>query len=1162
MLLLLLTKYLALAVAVAGIALAIDPRLIHVGAAVISLELVNTLLVCFISVLVVVIAAYSQRNLLGQAGLTRYSLSLLTAFAGLIVMVTAGTLTQFAIGWTVSGQATVFLVAHAASATAHRASRYVRTWLLVSDVLVWLAVIAAAVPTSLTLNIDAINFSGSATGAFLVAACIARTGLVPAHRWLAQTAEAPSPVSAFLHAGIINAAGITVVLWLPEMRAWLPVLLLSACASIVVGLWTINDRTDVKGKLASSTTTQMAFMSIEAAVGLPGLALLHLFGHGGYKSWCFLRAGGAITRSRLGRRPVTRSYSLLALSALLAVITLTVVWLLLGQIEILSTAVAAVACIGVIYTAGGSSPRVISAIAAISSLAFAGYLVLVHAWLAWLPVVHWQDNTLVAVALASLAIGAFGLKALPRHSVHRITWFLMAPRWLRRAPSSTLSLPPAVDDIYATELVSLDELVDIASGCAAPTWPLRTAVAINPVQSLTGMSFAQAGMTAGTWGAALYPSASHYLSLLESGDIALVDLERAAGGQLAAAELIERTEAVAAEHSHTIDTAPSTAQETANRWCQLSWSDSQTAGDCFALWHQGLPSRIAQQISSKPIVALHQAIAAHLGTQALGESAINDSTGAELRFLNSLLAQAPGWAAHAHWRGHDELVQLLALRACLCVLNSDEPNASMIPTFNGADVWQQALEATFDAWLTPRIGAPTSVKESKPVIGVVSCIDVRSEPMRRALERSTSVRTFGMAGFFGVAARLHINNTTIDLAPVILKPSAQVDAIERTSVIRELAASVDYTMRGVGGLAIAEGYGLGALAASVLNTFAPRLSTRLARAKNPDLWLGTTGLDVAALPLATQVNYARGFLDSLGTELLPSLLVVAGHSADAANNAFAAAYQCGACGGNTGTVNARMIATMLNAPSVRTQLIADGYDLAGTHFVAAIHNTTTQEMIVDPAAEIPASHQEFAAELMRASSDAHNWLSDSPTSLPGPASPSRGLDWAQPFPEWGLVGNAACVIGPRALTAESDLGGRVFLHEYDWTLDPNGAVLRNILEGPGVVMHMINMQYFCSTTDPHSFGSGDKTRHNIVGDTGVLIGASGDLHYGLPWQSLGPTPLHSLHVPIRLRLHIAAPDELLATALAGTTVEQLAAHGWLNITSISTQTTLQPVEAR
>ena len=79
----------------------------------------------------------------------------------------------------------------------------------------------------------------------------------------------------------------------------------------------------------------------------------------------------------------------------------------------------------------------------------------------------------------------------------------------------------AIDDIYASEFMRLEELVDVAAGCAAPTWPLRTAVAINPVQSLTGMNFAQAGMTASTWGASLFPSARQYLSLLESGDIAL-----------------------------------------------------------------------------------------------------------------------------------------------------------------------------------------------------------------------------------------------------------------------------------------------------------------------------------------------------------------------------------------------------------------------------------------------------------------------------------------------------------------------------------------------------------------------------------------------------------------------------------------------------------------
>ena len=1157
-----LTKYLALAAAIAGAALVFSPHVIRVDAAVVQLALVNALLVCFISVLVAVIAAYSQRNLLGQGGLNRFGLSLLAAFAGLIIMVTSGTLAQFAIGWTVSGQATAFLVSHAASATARRASRYVRTWLLVSDAFIWLAVISAAMPSSPTLSIDAFHFSASATGAFLVLGCIARTGLAPAHRWLAQTAEAPSPVSAFLHAGIINGAGIAVVLWLPLMRPWLPVLLLSACASILVGLWTINDRTDVKGRLASSTTTQMSFMSIEAAIGLPGLALLHLFGHGGYKSWCFLRAGGAITRGRLGRRRIVHSGSVLVISVAVAIVTLSAVWALLGDLEILSAAVGAVACVSVIYAAAGTTTRVLSAVAAISSLALAGYLLAVHAWLAWLPIAHWQDNTLAVLALCCLAIGAFGTRALPRAVVHRLTWYLMAPGWLRGRATATSSLPMAIDDIYASEFMRLEELVDVAAGCAAPTWPLRTAVAINPVQSLTGMNFAQAGMTASTWGASLFPSARQYLSLLESGDIALTELQRAAGGPLAAALLIERTEAAAAQSSCAIDTAPTAAQETAHRWCQLAWSDSRADGDCFTLWRQALPRRVAQSISPHPLAALHQAVAAYLQSHSTDEIGLGDRTGPELRFLNSLLAQAPGWAAHAHWRGHDALVQLLALRACLCVLHSEEPGNFHAARFEGAEVWQEALEATFDEWLTPLISEPRPATASEPAIGVVSCIDVRSEPMRRALESARSVRTFGMAGFFGVDTCLHINDISIDMAPVILKPSTRMQAIQHSTVIRELAACVEHAMSGVGGLAIAEGYGLSALAASVVNTFAPRTATRIAQLKNPEFWMGTTGLDVSAVPMSAQLGFARGFLDSLGTEVLPPLMVVAAHGADAANNAFAATYQCGACGGNAGTVNARMIVAMLNSPEVRARLIADGYELHHAHFVAALHNTTTQELTVDPATEIPASHQELVAELLQVSSQVHTLLSASQSTLPGPASPTRGVDWAQPFPEWGLVGNAACVIGPRALTAGTDLGGRVFLHEYDWTLDPNGAVLRNILEGPGVVMHMINMQYFCSTVDPRSFGSGDKTRHNIVGDTGVLIGASGDLHYGLPWQSLGPSPDQPRHVPIRLRLHVAAPEELLAIALAGTTVEKLAAHGWMNITSISTTTIRQPLEAQ
>jgi uncharacterized protein YbcC (UPF0753/DUF2309 family) len=152
------------------------------------------------------------------------------------------------------------------------------------------------------------------------------------------------------------------------------------------------------------------------------------------------------------------------------------------------------------------------------------------------------------------------------------------------------------------------------------------------------------------------------------------------------------------------------------------------------------------------------------------------------------------------------------------------------------------------------------------------------------------------------------------------------------------------------------------------------------------------------------------------------------------------------------------------------------------------------------------------------------------------------------------VGNAACIIGPRDLTRGADLAGRVFLHEYDWTSDPDGSLLNGILAGPGAVMHMINMQYYCSTVDQRSFGSLDKTRHNAVGDLGVLVGASGDLHYGLPWQSLGPRPDELLHTPVRLRILVAAPAEQLTSAMSGTLVEKLAANGWLVIESLTTKT--------
>ena len=125
--------------------------------------------------------------------------------------------------------------------------------------------------------------------ALLAVGGLIRSALVPAWRWLPLTAEAPSPVSALLHAGVVNGIGLLAVLW------WLPfeaapgvllALLVVGGITAVLGTAAMRVRPDVRGKLASSTSAQMGYDRPTRA-GLPAFALLHLIGHGFYKAWLF-----------------------------------------------------------------------------------------------------------------------------------------------------------------------------------------------------------------------------------------------------------------------------------------------------------------------------------------------------------------------------------------------------------------------------------------------------------------------------------------------------------------------------------------------------------------------------------------------------------------------------------------------------------------------------------------------------------------------------------------------------------------------------------------------------------------------------------------------------------------------------------------------------------
>ena len=147
----------------------------------------------------------------------------------------------------------------------------------------------------------------------------------------------------------------------------------------------------------------------------------------------------------------------------------------------------------------------------------------------------------------------------------------------------------------------------------------------------------------------------------------------------------------------------------------------------------------------------------------------------------------------------------------------------------------------------------------------------------------------------------------------------------------------------------------------------------------------------------------------------------------------------------------------------------------------------------------------------------------------------------------GLAGNAAFVVAPRERTRGLDLGGRAFLHDYDWRKDEGFKVLELIMTAPMVVASWINLQYYGSTVNNRAFGAGNKVLHNVVGQLGVLEGNAGDLKVGLPWQSVHDGR-RFVHEPLRLNVFIEAPQEAIDAVVARHAgVRDLVDNGWVHL---------------
>ncbi len=482
---------------------------------------------------------------------------------------------------------------------------------------------------------------------------------------------------------------------------------------------------------------------------------------------------------------------------------------------------------------------------------------------------------------------------------------------------------------------------------------------------------------------------------------------------------------------------------------------------------------------------------------------------------------------------------------------------------------------------------PHGKSETRSLAQMVFCIDVRSERIRRHLEAtSNQIETFGFAGFFGqpIAYVPLGESEAIDQLPVLLTPQFKVheglnpgqpgqtqQAIANRSLIRAVRQSwKEFQTSAVSCFGFVEStgllYGWKLVTHSIgfgsggLGSFSKSRFDGVTKASQKGLGPCLHGLEEQGVTQQKQADMAESVLRGIGiVDDFARLVVLCGHGSQTENNPLQAGLDCGACGGHSGEANARFAAKLLNQPHVRQALADRGISIGDdVRFVGALHNTTTDELQFFDVDSVPDSHQADLQQLatlakQASQSNRHERLSV----LPGGDESDlirRSLDWSEVRPEWGLAGNAAFIAAPRALTEKVSLGGRSFLHSYDYRNDPEFKVLEQIMTAPMVVANWINMQYYASTVDPQHFGSGNKAIHNVVGRFGVLAGNAGDLMTGLPWQSIHDGE-DLQHHPLRLMVVLAAPRDAIEKIVnKHDSVRQLLNNGWLQLVAFDDNT--------
>lgn len=433
------------------------------------------------------------------------------------------------------------------------------------------------------------------------------------------------------------------------------------------------------------------------------------------------------------------------------------------------------------------------------------------------------------------------------------------------------------------------------------------------------------------------------------------------------------------------------------------------------------------------------------------------------------------------------------------------------------------------------------------------CIDDREASLRRYIETiDQHCETFSTPGFFNVEFYYRPNGGKF-LTKLCPPPVSPKYLICETDAKEKKTSDISFSKRShslLFGWIHAQILGFWSAMRLIYNIFHPSMSAATAtsfrhmdklstltienkdpEAKENDLQIGFT--------IAEMETRVESLLKSIGlVSDFASLIYVIGHGASSVNNPHYAAYDCGACSGRPGSVNARVFSYMANHPEVRARLKERGIIIPqNSQFLGGLHDTTRDEMIFFDEVLLNDENKAFHLKNKNTFNKALDLNSkersrrfDSIETKQNPEKiheqiRKRSVSLFEPRPELNHATNSLCIIAPRALTRDVFLDRRAFFNSYNYKVDPKGDYLLNILKAAAPVCGGINLEYYFSRVDNYKLGAGTKLPHNVMGLIGVANGIEGDLRPGLPSQMI------EVHEPVRLLMIIEHFPDVVTSLL-------------------------------